>query len=1189
MKRHSGAFWRWAAVSIIAVSVAGCALFGGPSHETIRAETKTLEQRVRDAYFFDWPAALKIAHESLDRDPEGTPLLHFVVGESLYLAGRQDEAFPHLLAALEGEDSLAALAALHLIRDLYVSRTIALDMAGITPRCDTMLCRGVVASESLEWARATLRSWDRRRIERNLLWPREWRLFRAVGNAAFRDLAEVSPEEEAYLKGASFVPSTARRINLPEALSSFNLRNHFSPVRNTVFFASATVTVTGEEEVVVLPYITVPYRLYVDGAVVLERDADRLTAGLVSGTASIRLGKGIHTILLKLAPYLSDEAYVAIYFYRDDATLLRPGLDIADPRDADDHMTAYLRILSRDLLFGDVRLGDWEEWYASVSGSRAPAPLLWTARAYRREGNGQGAISLLSFLAREWPEAVLVRSDLIENCQDIGDDACLRETIAATGGEERNELTWLLRLSDVYYAKKWYAKDLVNAKRLVKEYDRHPVSYYYLSDALRSLGDPDRAARVRQRAVSLIPAYQPTWSRLAELYREMGDLSSLIKASRKLLELDPYNGEYRRMLGDAYLAEESWRKAEREFRAALEQNPESADLWGRLGDALALAGRPDDAVTAFRRAYELAPEENEYAERLDAFNASNDVFFTTNALPDTAVDEKIAAFRRTAAEYPQRYAIVYDEGLRQVFYNGSSRSRFRLVIALNTEEGVQEFATVANYGRVIAARVVKKDGRSLPSWRADAEHIYFLDTEPGDVIDFTIESLEGPRSWLGGSDFRWFFATEGVFNLHSRLVLRFPTEVPVAFFVRGPVQRSEKKKGDVKDTVFETTRIYQPPAEPGMPPLIDVLPTVSYTTVSSWEDFARWQASFVREQQEENGTIERFTGSLISQTSDTIERIRVLRDWVARQVRYLFDDRGISKVRPERVERTFADKAGDCKDKALLLKVMLQYAGIDAQYALAKSSSSGSLLRDIPSMQFDHALLFIPPQKGVAEGFFVDATASYDHFRGINPFLLGTEAFVIDERQGTYRFEKVLNRIESAASLALSADGRVHIRLSGGAASTARYRFATDGDPFSYFHDLVVRIAGGPISVNQCTLVSGQYDEPLEAECAAQPFMPALVSAVTGKLADLQKRHYPLLLLDRISRWQVVWQETQSAVEPFVIENEFFAWRVEINGGTLSVTFDLNADIIPPDRYDAFREAVAAALAAENKMRGVMP
>ncbi len=1189
MRRHSDGWARWAVIAILVTSVAGCALFGGPSREELSADSRNAAQHIRDAYFFDWPAAVEMGRKELDRYPDGAPLIQFVVGEALYLAGKQDEAFPHLLAAVEGEDSLVALAALHLVRDLYVSRPVALDLAAVRPRCDTMLCRGTIASESLEWARAAMRSWDRRRIERNVFWPREWRLFRAGGSDAFRDLEELSPEEEEYRRGNSFAPpSSARRIEMPDTVSAFDLRNHFSPVRNSVFFAFAVMTVTQEEPVVVLPYITVPYRLYIDGAVVLERDADRLTAGVLSGAASIRLSKGSHTILLKLAPYLSDEGYVSLHFYRDDTPFLQAGADIAEPRDTDSRMEAYLRLLARDLLFGDVRLGDWEEWYASADGSRAPAPLLWTARAYRREGNGQGAASLLSFLAKEWPDLVLVKGDLLENCQDIGDDTCVREVMSAEGGD-RKELVWLLRLSDVYYAKKWYAKDLGIAERLVKEYDRHPVSYYYLSDAWRGLGDPARAARIRHRAVALIPAYQPTWSRLAELYRETGDLPALIRTARRLLEIDPYNLEYRRTLGEAYLADESWGKAEREFRAALAQNPESAAIWARLGDVLALDGRVGEAVAAFRRAYDLAPEEGEYAERLDAFDAGDQGFFAANALDTAAIDGKIAAFRRAAAEYPQKYTIVYDEGLRQVYYNGSSRSRFRLVISLNTAEGVREFATVANYGRVLSARVVKPDGRSLPSWRADAETLYFLDTGPGDVIDFTIESLEGPRSWLGGTDFRWFFATEGVFNLHSRLVLRFPADAPVTFFVRGPVTRAERKAGDAKEISFETTGLHQPSAEPGMPPLTDVLPTVSYTTVPSWGDFARWQALFVREQQEESGAIRRFTESLIAPANEPLARIRILRDWVARQVRYLFDDRGIAKIRPGPVEKTFVEKAGDCKDKALLLKVMLHYAGIEARYALAKSASSGMFLSDLPSMQFDHALVFVPPQEGIAEGFFLDATAAYDHFRGVNPFLVGTTAFVVDETQSAYRFETVSGPVESAVSLAVGAENRVRIRLSGGAASTARYRFAADGDPFAYFGELVTRVAGKPVSVTQCTLLNGQYDEPLEAECTVVPFVPALVSAILGKLAEPQERKYPLLLSDRILHWEISVRGLSASFQPISVDNDFFQWRVVNEGDAFTTMLRLKTITIPTERYGLFREAVGESITAENRMRGMMP
>ena len=621
----------------------------------------------------------------------------------------------------------------------------------------------------------------------------------------------------------------------------------------------------------------------------------------------------------------------------------------------------------------------------------------------------------------------------------------------------------------------------------------------------------------------------------------------------------------------------------------LAHNPEAADVWGRLGDVLALDGREIEAVSAFRRAYELAPESEEYAERLGAFEPTDLLFFTRNAFSDKIVDEKIASFRKEAAKYPQKYTIVYDEGIQQVHYNGSVRSRFRLVISLNTEEGVREFTTVSNYGRIVAARVVKPDGKSVQSWRADADHLYFLDTMPGDVIDFTIEDTKGPRSWIGGTDFRWFFATEGVFNLHSRLLLRFPYDMSVSFFTRGSIHRTERRVAEWKEYLFETRNLYQPPREAAMPPLLDVLPLLSYTTALSWDDFARWQALFVRDQGEGSPEIGRFVSSLVEGVDDPISRVEILRDWTARQVRYLFDDRGIARVRPKSASKTFMEKAGDCKDKAILLKVMLRYAGIESHYALAKSRSSGSLMYDLPSMQFDHALVYIPSQEGVVEGFFVDPTAGYDYFRGINPEIAGTTALIIEEATGGYRFEVIRTPVASTVSLLVGDEGQIHLSLTGAAASSARYRFATDGDPFTSIVNIITRIAGKPVGVEKCVLASGQYAEPFEVTCSVRRFFPVLVAAVLQDLAEPQERQYAIYLGDRISQWSVEIAKFPVTLEPVVVENDFFEWRISPKGYGLVAMLQLKTREVPVERYGSFREAVGEASAIENGLKGMVP
>ncbi|HSA32736.1 MAG TPA: tetratricopeptide repeat protein [bacterium] len=1177
--------WIIGLAAAIALETA-CASFDGATRDRATASQRT----ARELYLGDWVKAVEAAQAAVDAAPDEAEVASFIVGEALYLAGDHEAAFPHLLRTLRGRDPIAALAALHLIRDLYVSRGIAGDIAATRPACANDLCRAVIAAEAWEWAHVMQRPWDERRLRAELHAPHTFRLFRAAGASAFRDLSGTTPEEEAYLAGAPFPTTELRIVTFEEAGPSLNLRNYFSPIGNAVFFAAGELSLPEDGPVTILPYITVPFRLYVDGKLVMERDADRFSLGLVAASARLTLAKGKHSVLLKLAPYLSEDAIFSIAFHTDGAAIPETdGDDPSTPKDGDDLFALHLRLMARDLLYGDVGIPQWEEAYASSDGSRSPALLFQAARAYRRSGDEQRAASVLSFLSGSFPDLILIKSELIDIYRNLGDDDGARRVLASEEGRDRSELPWLLRRGDTYYDKKWYAADLANAEELVARYRHHPVAYYYLSDSWQGMGNIAKAAAVRQKAVRLLPNYQPTLSRLADLYRELGKIPELLTTLRHLLALDPHHLGFNRMLGEAYLADGRWERALQTFQRALERNPEAAELWALAGGAAMLAGERDTAVTAFRRAWELAPESREYAERLDSVGETTSDFFVRYALSDGAVDEKIAAYRRARDTYPQKYAIVYDEGLQHLHYSGSVRSRFRMTIALNNEEGVREFATVANYGRVVSARVVKPDGTVLPTWRADAKNLYFLETAPGDVIDFVIESLQGPRSWLGGTDFRWFFASEGVYNLHSRLVILAPKDLKLLFHLQGPASRSEPEDKDGAAYVFETRGTYQPSREEAMPPFMDEVPFLAYTTVPSWDDFSRWQAVFLREQTENSAEIERQVMALV-QGKDADGRVQALRDWVARAIGYLSDDRGIDKVKPEKTTAVFTQRSGDCKDKALLLKLMLAYAGIESRYALVKSRAGGALMRGLPSMQFDHAVVYIPPQEGVAAGYFVDPTASYDHYRALNPEIEGTDAFVVDEKTGRYEFVPLLSGLTASVALDIGADGAAKLTLTGAAASNGRFRHAADGDPFSYFSSLITRLAGAPVTVSQCTLASDAYAEPLEVACAAQPFVPALAAALFGKLVEPSERRYAALLGDRVGRWKVTVRGVAGPDTVWSVQNELFEWRAApIEGGGVELTIDLRRTRIEPAEYAAFRAAVAAVMEKERALKGVQP
>ncbi|MBC1549531.1 transglutaminase family protein [Listeria sp. FSL L7-1434] len=99
-------------------------------------------------------------------------------------------------------------------------------------------------------------------------------------------------------------------------------------------------------------------------------------------------------------------------------------------------------------------------------------------------------------------------------------------------------------------------------------------------------------------------------------------------------------------------------------------------------------------------------------------------------------------------------------------------------------------------------------------------------------------------------------------------------------------------------------------------------------------------------------------------------------DFVQKEVYYLYNETEMDGHEPQAAEVTYNTKQGDCKAKTVLLKVILDYLGVDSELILVNYGSDIFLPVYTPSpFNFDHAILKIMHE---GQFYFVDATMSND-------------------------------------------------------------------------------------------------------------------------------------------------------------------------------------------------------------------
>jgi len=116
----------------------------------------------------------------------------------------------------------------------------------------------------------------------------------------------------------------------------------------------------------------------------------------------------------------------------------------------------------------------------------------------------------------------------------------------------------------------------------------------------------------------------------------------------------------------------------------------------------------------------------------------------------------------------------------------------------------------------------------------------------------------------------------------------------------------------------------------------------------------------------------------------------------------------------------------------VLFLTLGRVVGLKAQLALLRTRRRGPILRDVPMQQFNHVIVWVPPQDGLEEGRFFDPTADaldVDVLRADNP---GALALLYDPEARTHAWQEVPFQPPSAQArdveheLTLEADGAAH-------------------------------------------------------------------------------------------------------------------------------------------------------------------
>ena len=423
---------------------------------------------------------------------------------------------------------------------------------------------------------------------------------------------------------------------------------------------------------------------------------------------------------------------------------------------------------------------------------------------------------------------------------------------------------------------------------------------------------------------------------------------------------------------------------------------------------------------------------------------------------------------------------------------------------------------------------------------------------PGSLIAYQVEREDQP---LVMADEWGFQETVPVRETHYRLELPAAWQFRASWLNHPEVSAAVVANG--RHWVVNDVPAIRP--EPDMPPLKGVAGRMllsfapaagAESSLSSWRQIGSWYLELTRGRREASPQIKQKVAELAAADTSTLAKMRALAAFVQNDIRYVAIELGIGGLQPHAAAEVFAQRFGDCKDKATLLGSMLNEIGVDSSYVLLDSHRGAVAADAPPNLDFNHAIVAIQlPTAAVDPALaavmthprlgrllFFDPTDAYTPFGSLSGALQAGYGLLVTADGGELvqlpQLPPERNAVQRTAQMKLDASGtlrgEVHEVLLGEPAAQQRRRLATVHQDSDYARAVESHLSDSfaSFSIEKATIRNLrvpaeplEWNYPLEVEHYAKSsgdllmVRPRILGSKSSSLLESREpRRYPVEL-----------------------------------------------------------------------------
>jgi len=386
----------------------------------------------------------------------------------------------------------------------------------------------------------------------------------------------------------------------------------------------------------------------------------------------------------------------------------------------------------------------------------------------------------------------------------------------------------------------------------------------------------------------------------------------------------------------------------------------------------------------------------------------------------------------------------------------------------------------------------------------------------------------------------------------------------------------------------------------------------------TWAQVGKWYADLTAGRRDSTQEIKDKVRELLLGTADPYEKLRRLTSFVQHDIRYVAIEIGIGGYQPHSAAEVFAQRYGDCKDKATLLSAMLREAGFDSYYVLINDERDFLSTEFASPLNFDHAILAIRlpqevdpntvlatlPHHTLGLLLFFDPTDSSTPLGYLPPSLQANYGLLVDDGGELVQLPVLAptaNKIVRTAKLSIDASGKLtgtaHELRTGPAASELRDELLAVPkiQRQKVFQSLISGLSSGAILTSANITDLGDFTTPLVidygftingyAQHPAHLFLlrPCALGHKGDDLLEQEKpRHQSVIFSNTVFQsdsFEVSFPVEYSIDElprPVKLENSFAAYTSQssVENHTLHYTrmYQLKSIRVPLEQMDQLKE-----------------